>query len=249
MNVVKCQCGSHYNADKYPTECPYCHIKTGMISDNTDINSQPSDFRNDQLQKTEILDVNYPGMPIENEDNNSERVASFPEWQPITPHPEAGVESVKNIEENDDGFINELEKMKKTVGKYISPDTGESTMPVVGWIVCVKGAYFGQSFQVRKGRNRIGRTSEMDIRLLNDDSVSRECVATIVFDGKSGSYSITAGEGNSLAYVNDEVLLDKKDLHGWEKIELGDSGKNRFIFIPLCDDRFSWGDYEEEEKK
>ncbi|MBS1462121.1 MAG: FHA domain-containing protein, partial [Ruminiclostridium sp.] len=43
-----------------------------------------------------------------------------------------------------------------------------------------------------------------------------------------------------LTYVNDEIVMETKQLEAWDKITLGDSD---FLLIPLCCDRFSWEDY------
>ena len=57
-----------------------------------------------------------------------------------------------------------------TVGYYAQVIGVE---PVVGWLVCIKGAYRGESFKLKSGRNFIGRAANMDIVLGADQSVSR----------------------------------------------------------------------------
>ena len=130
---------------------------------------------------------------------------------------------------------------RKTVGKYVG-SSGESIMPVVGWLVCVKGAYYGQSFNLKSGRNRIGRSHDMDIKLLNDDSVSRSSVAVIIFEPKSRGFSIISGESDSLCYIDGKPLYDNDrcELHGYEEVEFGDQELNKFVFVPFCGERFHW---------
>ena len=102
----------------------------------------------------------------------------------------------------------------------------------------------GQSFALHSGKNKMGRSQEFDIRLLNDESVSRSCVAAIVFDTKMGAFSIIPGDSDSLCYVNGEALYERKSLVGYEQIELGDSERNMFVFVPLCGEQFSWNSYQ-----
>ena len=130
---------------------------------------------------------------------------------------------------------------RKTVGKYVG-SSGEIIMPVVGWLVCVKGAYYGHSFNLKSGRNRIGRAHDMDIKLLNDDSVSRSSVAVIIFEPKSRGFSIISGESDSLCYIDGKPLYDNDrcELHGYEEIEFGDQELNKFVFVPFCGERFHW---------
>lgn len=165
---------------------------------------------------------------------------------------EAGGEEKKEKEKKPDptpqtdyaeDLLKQLKKSGRTVGKFTSTD-GDQVDPVVGWIVCVKGSYYGQSFALHSGKNKMGRSQEFDIRLLNDESVSRSCVAAIVFDTKMGAFSIIPGDSDSLCYVNGEALYERKTLVGYEQIELGDSERNMFVFVPLCGEQFSWNSYQ-----
>ena len=142
-----------------------------------------------------------------------------------------------------DDLIKQLKKSGRTVGKFTSAD-GRRVDPVVGWIVCVKGPYYGQSFALHSGRNKMGRSQDFDVRLLNDESVSRSCVAVIMFDAKASTFSIISGDSDSLCYVNGEALYERKVLVGYEQIELGDSERNMFVFVPLCGEQFSWISYQ-----
>ncbi|MBQ4040178.1 MAG: FHA domain-containing protein [Oscillospiraceae bacterium] len=138
------------------------------------------------------------------------------------------------------GLQQEISRSGRTVGKYISNAAGESIMPVVGWLVSVKGPCYGQSFQLKNGRNKIGRAHEMDVKLLNDNSVSRACVASVIYDSKAAEFSIVAGESDSLCYLNGKALYERTVLTGYEEIEFGDSGLNKYVFVPFCGKNFTW---------
>lgn len=259
--AVKCpKCGLYYNGQVY-NECPHCKSKQapGAYSAKEE---KPREYpvresipqREDRAEHecniprqkrftvpydetrtgTEHWEAKEPAAQEDNEPNK-EKEASVPQKTVKKAEPEQNAFA--------DGLLKQLKKSGRTVGKFTSAD-GENIDPVVGWVVCVKGAYYGQSFALRSGKNKIGRSQEFDIRLLNDDSVSRSCVASIVFDTKAVSFSIMPGESDSLCYVNGEALYERRPLTGYEQIELGDSERNMFVFVPLCGERFTWLSYQ-----
>nr|WP_051527177.1 FHA domain-containing protein [[Eubacterium] cellulosolvens] len=144
----------------------------------------------------------------------------------------------------EDSLRNQISRVGRTVGKYVSSDTDESYQPVVGWLVSVKGDCYGQSFHLKSGINRIGRSTEMDVKLLQDQSVSRKEVASIVFDSRSRQFSILPGtQSGDLIYLDGNALYERQSLKGYEKIEFGDSNLNMYLFVPFCGENFSWEDY------
>ena len=59
----------------------------------------------------------------------------------------------------------------KTVAVHVFENGIE---PVVGWLVCVNGEEKGRDYRLIRGRNRIGRDSEMDVTIRKDQKVTRE---------------------------------------------------------------------------
>ncbi len=112
--------------------------------------------------------------------------------------------------------------------------------PPVGWLVCVVGFYAGQAFQCKAGRNRIGRNLDMDIRLSEDPSISRDTHAIIIYDPKKRTFHLQVGTNGGLTYHNGNLLFDHDELHAYDTIELRDT---KFIFLPLCGEQFTWDDY------
>ena len=112
--------------------------------------------------------------------------------------------------------------------------------PVTGWLVCVEGESYGESFNIKSGRNLIGRGSNMDIALVGEISVSREKQAILIFEPMKQQFIIQPGEGSSLTYVNDELLLSHVQLKPYDKIRMGNA---LFVFVPFCGDSFNWNDY------
>lgn len=106
-----------------------------------------------------------------------------------------------------------------------------------GWLVCTKGNMIGESFPVREGKNRIGRSTAMDIILLYENSVSREDHACIIYDAANRSFTLApANEQNNIA-VNDRKLAGSVILHDRDVITLG---RCTLVFIAFCNETFGW---------
>ena len=112
--------------------------------------------------------------------------------------------------------------------------------PVVGWLVCISGEYFGQSFNLKIGQNFIGRALTMDVPLAKDTSVSRNKHAIVTYDPQNRVFFIGPGESSGMTYCNGNLLLAHQPLEAYDKIKLG---KSEFVFIPCCGEQFSWEDY------
>lgn len=129
----------------------------------------------------------------------------------------------------------------KTIGFYhdAMAEQKVSIDPVVGWLVCIKGDAFGKSFTLKSGKNFIGRDRKMDVALVGDKSVSRQCHAIILYDPKSKMFLVQPGTSRELFYLNDRVVL------GVEAVESNDVlsiGKTDLMFIPCCSPQFCWED-------
>lgn len=132
---------------------------------------------------------------------------------------------------------------EKTVGIFSSgreTARAEVSNPVVGWMVCVAGPHFGESFCISAGKNGVGRTNENDIVLSKDNSVSRVKHAMIIYEPKKRNFYLQPGDSSGLTYLNDEYIMDSKLLSSRDIIELGDS---KFMLVPLCGPDFTWEDY------
>jgi hypothetical protein len=112
--------------------------------------------------------------------------------------------------------------------------------PVVGWLVCIGGEYFGESFNLKAGQNFVGRALNMDVPLAKDTSVSRNRHAIITYDPKNRVFYVQQGESNGLTYHNGGLLLAPSPLKSYDKFQVGDS---EFVFIACCGEQFSWDDY------
>lgn len=111
--------------------------------------------------------------------------------------------------------------------------------PVVGWLVCIEGEYFGESFKLHSGKNFIGRASDMDIILGMDKSVSRNRHACIIYEPRSRAFIAQPGEAKELFYLNDEVVLNSIKMKKNDMLQIGGT---KLMLIPCCNEDFSWDD-------
>lgn len=83
----------------------------------------------------------------------------------------------------------------------------EKSAPVVGWLVCTEGVNKGTDYRLHQGRNFVGRSSEMDVCILGDNTVSRSSHAIVVYDPRSNVYLAQPGSSKELFYVNDKLTV------------------------------------------
>lgn len=129
----------------------------------------------------------------------------------------------------------------------VSVDNGQtmpvgtfSFRPVVGWLVCVEGPNRGTSYPIHPGYNYIGRTSNRDIYIPNDSTISAK-QAWIAYDksedGNSDTFAFGPSEGTNTCRVNGKAQYSPIDLNPYDSIKLGNS---KFLFVPFCSDKFRW---------
>jgi hypothetical protein len=118
--------------------------------------------------------------------------------------------------------------------------------PVVGWLVCIKGANKGRDYRLHSDRNQLGRAPNMDVCIEGDETISRENHCQIVFSPRTRSFSLIPGAGRNLIYLNGQDVVTAMQLLPHDKIDLGEGG---FVFVPFCTGEFDWESPDEGEKK
>ena len=122
----------------------------------------------------------------------------------------------------------------KTVRLTVS-ETGVD--PVVGWLVCVEGGDKGRDFRLHAGNNFVGRSSDRDVCLGRDPSVSGKHFS-VSYDKRHDRYFVSMGEGKEIVYVNDEPLgAGSVTLQKGDRIEVAHT---KLIFIPLDSELVTW---------
>ena len=138
---------------------------------------------------------------------------------------------------------NEEKKEAPAAAPEPEPDTAKETPsermfdPIVGWLVCIHGKRFGECFTIGIGKNSIGRNVENRISIAGDAQVSRLQHAYVIYEPRSRKYYLQPGNSSGLTYLNQQLVLLPEPLKDRDEIGLNDS---RFLFIPLCNDSFSW---------
>lgn len=254
MKLKKCPEKHFYDADKYD-ECPHCAKKvkkpsTEKREENTSNRTSDKTVSLSQASYQESSKTVY--LP-ETESiaggvsKTTQRTGNF--TVPLFPEEDFPVQESEKIEKVSD-FAREV--AEKSASVHAMQNSGEKTVafyntggtePVVGWLVCVKGEYVGESFNLKEGQNFIGRSLGMDIALVNEKTVSREFHAGIIFDPVEKTFYAVPGHSNGLTYVNGSILFSALPLKAYDEIQLG---KSLYVFMPFCGDSFSWDKYSEQ---
>jgi len=131
------------------------------------------------------------------------------------------------------------EGVTRIVGGGLKGGTGpERVLPVVGWLVVVGGAGTGRSLELHAGMNKIGRSPGQSVVLdFGDEEISRDHHASVVFDPRGGKFFAQHGGGANLTYLDDDPLLQARELSGGEMLGLGST---QLKFVPFCGPDFVW---------
>lgn len=264
MDIKKCKiCEKFYDVNSYET-CPHCGgSKNDSESVNNEFKKNESSkglwgrLKKDKKEKTEktgdvddkIISgtLNFENtnknedfktvQEIEKNEEENQKIYNHSndiELTPVTPNKEIMKkpekrEYVKEVQNDDE---------MKTVQVYNTPNE-----PVVGWLVCVKGACMGDSYTIRSGNNKIGRNRDNDI-VIEDSTISRE-QAVIMFEPRKQKFHLIPNPNASkFMYINDDEVIERMYLEPYTHIEIGENVE--FVFVPFCGEHFNWKDYEED---
>ena len=228
MNLVKCENGHFYDTNRYD-KCPHC-VGGGAVRDsNLTVPIMPS------AGEAVTTAINSP-PPAE--------VTTPLAGQQAAPFAAQPGMSLQDAVRSATGGVPPVGggKDEVTVSFYKRSIGSE---PVVGWLVCVEGAHFGEDFRLKSGRNFIGRAADMDVVIANDSAVSREKHAVVVYEPKGNKFLVMPGESRELCYINDEIVLTPLDIKVHDMLTVGDT---KLMFVPCCSDTFNWDIVKKEEK-
>jgi hypothetical protein len=224
MKLTKCPNKHYYDANKYD-ECPHC---------------VPSEEKNVPLATTVNIKANTDQktvrfIDLQNHDGEYDIPSTDIEPESkLVPYPLPEAQSLQS--QIDAVTANQPNDEFKTVAHY----NLKNIEPVVGWVVCVRGEYVGQSFTLKEGQNLIGRALSMDVALAKDTSVSRQKHATLTYDPRSCEFFIQPGDSSGLTYLNESLLLAHQSLTAQDVITVGNT---ELIFIPFCNKEMTWKKY------
>lgn len=233
MKLQRCPNGHFYDGGQYGECCPYCAKQTqAFATEETTVKAAAA---------TVIEHTAPTAEPI---------AASILSEQPITPDaPVQEQPAVQTVPE-----VPAVEKSvpaAESITASVSPEQPITTVmpvqeqtaaqrhrqPVVGWLVCIGGIYKGESFILKEGRNFIGRSEGMDIRLDADESIAFAKQASVIYEPKSRSFILAPGDVHELCYLNGEVALYTTVMNAYDTLDMGSTS---MMLIPCCGERFSW---------
>lgn len=214
MNLTKCSKGHYYDADKY-SSCPHCS-KNDMAEDDVTVNMEQTGGISEPISHS----VNPAG---ESQGHAQTPLGSVSLREAV--NVAAAPTSAVRDDEND-----------KTVSYY---GGSLGIEPVVGWLVCVEGEMLGKAFELKNGKNFIGRSQNMDIVLEGDPNVSRERHAIVTYEPRGRVFIAQPGESRELFYMNEQVVLMNMEMHNRDILSIG---RTKLMFVPLCGSDFAWDD-------
>lgn len=247
MNLCRCEQGHFYDKEKYP-ECPHC--AGGSASDDrrteaftrdeelsTVLGAAPGDVSAEEFAATSVTEAAINDAMLDMSNMMAETMT------------ERGSEDTDHtIGIFDDAFSEVSGAAARTpMGIHAQrPAVNKVDTPCVGWLVALGGEHIGTDFRLKTGKNFIGRSAQMDVALTEDKSVSRESHAIIVYEPKEHLYLVQSGESSSLVYLNNKVVLSPVELKAYDMITVGEIN---LLFMPLCGERFNWGELLEKLRK
>ena len=223
MKLTQCERykNHYYDGDKY-NACPHC-AKLGLTS------SERKKRVLDMFKRPEEPEALRPAP---SSDGSEKTVMLTNVLDPqVLSESEGTAASVGGVGVS--GSISDI----KTVAMYGFEEDSE---PVVGWLTAVTGNDKGSSYELKSGKNTIGRNgsgAEVDVSIDGDHSISRGAQAVLIYEPKKRQFLIQNANGPSLVYLNDELLLDHKFISSYDKITIGETD---MLFVALCGEKFSW---------
>lgn len=217
MNLKRCNNGHFYDADKF-TSCPHCNP---TVSASEVTVAMSPDMMANEVKAASAFDEDSKTVSLQ--DAVSAAVAPA---APVAPAPAPAAAPAAPVYMDD----------AKTVS-FFSNSLGAE--PVVGWLVCIEGDHYGESFQLKSGRNFIGRSANMDVVLAGDMSVSRERHAIVIYEPKAKCFIAQAGDARELFYLNDKVVLNNEMMNNYDVLSVGNE---KLLFVGLCGPQFCWED-------
>jgi len=264
MKLTKCPNKHFFDADKYP-ECPKCNTgavvqapKPGPLQQHVPSaqsgkpmsgghGSQQRREKDDAGERTgSIWDQPDPELAAKPDAQSAPDELPVSEVVPeiakieddsASPPEQPSLQTAVNAVISHDPKVTGSTEDVKTIAFY---DLGGGEEPVVGWLVCVKGAYFGQSFHLKIGRNNVGRAGNMDIVLAQEPTVSRNRHSIITYEPEKREFFIQPGESSGLTYLNKSLVMHFQPMQAYDGVRLGTA---EFVFVPCCGAQFSWEDY------
>ena len=227
MRLQRCKNGHFYDADKYRV-CPHCVSGDRLDEEKTEVVYESGAYDGEQeaarRERARQRHGENPGM------RHGENFGTRPMRSALGMTLEQGV----SLKREDREKRADAEPLQGAPAQANSPFR---FAPVVGWLVCTRGAHLGESFVLYEGMNTIGRTPDADIQLRYEGSIAASDTASVAFDPGSGRFYAFPGSANALCFVNGEAVLSRRPLQKNDRVGVGEA---LLMLIPCCDAAFDW---------
>lgn len=222
MTKVDCGKGHIYDADKYAT-CPYCDnfrtVDFGGVSVGESGATMPGNMTAGAAMSGSVS-VGAGGVTM----------PGYGSMYPGGQH--SVVEEGKTLPPR--GYERRVDAEMKTVGTM---KREQGIEPVVGWLVCIEGSDRGKDYRLYGRINTVGRGSDMDVCIHGDTGITRDIQVKIAYDPRKNNFYLVPGNASDNTYLNDEPVYMQTKLRAYDLIEMGST---KLLFIPLCEQRFTW---------
>lgn len=108
---------------------------------------------------------------------------------------------------------------------------------VVGWLIGLNGSLQGESFVVKMGRNRLGRSRESEIVVRDDQASSHH--ADLIYRPEERRFILMDHNSTNGTYVNGKEIEPRRDLISRDVVTIG---SHRLLFISLSELGLNWDD-------
>jgi len=117
------------------------------------------------------------------------------------------------------------------------PDDNGARRFVVGWMIGLNGTIRGESFQIRMGRNILGRSRSSDVTIQDEQASAHH--ADLVYRPEEKRYILMDHNSTNGTYVNGVEIEPRRDLVSRDIVTIG---SHRLLFLCLADFGLGWDD-------
>ncbi|MDO5131780.1 MAG: FHA domain-containing protein [Eubacteriales bacterium] len=220
MSFTKCANGHIYDPGIY-SSCPYCNTPVKEINfDSKDNQQKQGTVGFVDMGSTIPLDGggSSPTIPVH---------GGFPNPSGPDPDPNDPFKNPSMPDNRGSGDSN---------GTVVIGAGEGGTIPVAGWLVCLKGKMRGRSYTLFCKQNTVGRDRKNDAWIQGDNTISGH-QANISYDMRHNTFTIVPKTETNTMYLNDEPIYEAARLKEHDMLEMG---RSTFVFIPFCGDRYTW---------